>query len=345
MAFSYPGGTNTFVPLDITGNLQVGYSRNGAKFAVNQITKLTPVKKMKGDYIYFNPLDLARLPGGLTAQNKWAPGTPRPTGFNNAQGFELRNFTCERYAFPVTLDQLGVEQAEWPVIKINSEAAAQLAMTNRALLVANVLVDTANYPTTHVATASSFGGGAWDAGTVTSPYILRGINAMAQFIQVDTVGRLNYKNLSLVINPNTARKMAQSAEVHDYLARSQWALGQLTGNEKNQNSMYGLPPQLYGVNIVIEDAVYNGDNKLKTAAAPTYVFPDAKAVLLMREEDLEGTEGAMSFSAVHLFCYEDMTVESKEDTWNRLTDLSVVDSVQAKMVSPVSACLATSVVS
>ncbi len=346
MPFAPPGGSNVVVPtLDLTGNLQVGFSRNAKRFAVNQIAKITPLQKMRGLYLYFNPLSLVRFPGGNTNQNYWAPGTMAPTGFNDLLEFEMREVVANRYCFPATIDQLAVEQATWNITKAHSEALAQKAMTNRAMLVANLITDSTQYDASHVATAATWGGGAWDAGTVTTPYILKGINAAAQVIQKDTQGLLNYKNLTLVMNPNTARKMAQSAEVHDYLARSQWALPQLRGDEKNQNSFYGLPPELYGVKLVIEDATYTGDNKLHTAASPSFAFPDGKAVLLLREEDLVGTESAFSYSAVHIFPYQDMVVESFDDTRNKLMELRVIDNIAVKFVAPVSAALVTSAVS
>jgi hypothetical protein len=345
MAFSYPGGYNTIPTLDLSGNLQVNFSRNIKNFAVNKIARITPVKKMRGMYLYFNPVDLARLPGGNTNQNNWAPGQLSPTGWHNQLGFEFREFTCVRKAFVASLDQMGVEQAEWPVVKTHTEALAQQAMTNRSVLVANLLTTSGNHISTHVVTATSLAGGFLNTGTKTNPVIMKALNAAAQIIQIDTIGRMQYRNLTVVMNPNTARKFAETAEINDMVAQSPFALAQLKGGDTNQNALFGLPPQLYGFNLVIEDTVYNSTNALAATAAPTYAWPDNKIVVLMREDDLEASEGAASFSAVHLMIHEDMAVEAKVDDWNRLQNIRVTDSLVPQFVAPVSAVLITNVFS
>lgn len=346
MSFAFPGGTNTYIPtLELSGNLIVGFSRNTKDFAVNKYCKITPVKKKRGQYVYLNQADIARFAGGTTAQRKWAPGTLSPTGLQNTQSFEYREFLTERYREPITMDSTAVDQAEWPILSTHSELAAQAMMTNRALLASTELTTTGNYAGSHVDTATNWGGGLWDAGTVTAPYLFRGLRAASQRIQVDTVGKLNYKNLCLVMNPNTAGRIAGSAEIHDYLARSPFALAQVKGDEPGQNTMYGLPDRVYGVRLIIEDAVYNDDNKFAATVAGSYVFPDQKAVLLLSDEHQEKVEGSVDFNMMHMFVYEDMKVESWEDPKNRLTELTVTDDIQAKMVAPVTAVLVTSATS
>lgn len=346
MAFSYPGGLNTPIPsLELSGNLMVSFSRNPTKFAVNKIAQIQPVKQWRGLYAYFNPADLARFPSGNTKQNLWANGTPSPTGFTTQQGFEYREFTCLRYAFASSLENTAINQAPWPVVKTHTELLAQKAMSNRALLVANLLTTSANHLSTHVSTATALGGGFLSTGSITNPVILNTLNAAAQVIQLDTRGLMTYQNLSVVMNPNTARKLSQSSEIHTFLAQSQFAMDQIRGNKPGQNARFGLPDQLYAYNVIVEDAVYDSANVLATSDTPAYVFPDNKIVLVMREEDMEASEGAHSFSAVHLMVNEDLLVEDKDDEWNRMTHLRVVDTIVPQFVAPVSAYLITNVFS
>lgn len=347
MSFQYPGGNNTFVPTPaLSGNLQVAFSRNPERFAVNKYIKLTPVRKNRGFYYYFNPLDLARFVAGATAGNKWAPGTLAPTGFHNQQGFELREYTAERYAFATTLDEMGVEQADWPVAKTHADKLAQDAMTNRAIKVATLLTTSGNYDSTHVATSTvaSGGSGVMTGGTASDPRIHKALNYAAQIIQKDTLGRISYKDLSIVMNPATAISLAQTQEIHSYVQQSPYALDQIRGLTPNQNAMFGLPDRLYGMKLIVEDAVYSTKNKGSTSTSLTsYAFPDNYIAVVTREEDLESTEGAASYSSVHLFVNEDMKVEQQNDPWNRLLHMRVVDTFVEKFVAPVSAFLITNV--
>lgn len=341
--FAFPGGFNTYIPtLEHSGNLQVAFSRNTNDFPVNKIARITPVTKMRGQYLYFDPLSIARIPGGVTNNLTWAPGTLAPTNFHNNLGFKNEEFTCIRYAPNTTLDNLGIEQAEgWDVVKSHTEMLAQQAMSNRALKVATVLTTSGNYASTHtVASGTASGGGAsLLTGTASNPILKKALDAGAQIIQVDTMGRIRYKDLTIVMNPVTAVALSQSAEIHNYLAQSPDALAQIRGLVPGQNKIYGLPDQLYGFRLIVEDTVYNDDNRLASGAAGAYVFPNYKIVLCVREQDLESAEGAASYSAVHLFIKDDMLVESDVNQWNKLTFLRVVDTFDAKFVAPVSAYL------
>ncbi len=141
----YAGNTNTYInTLELSGNLMIGFSRNIDQFPLNKYVTYTPTKLPFGEFLYFNPLDLARtrnVPHG----DRWSPGTLRPVGFNNTIGFYSQNFRCERRSFNTALDTVAVDVANWPIQKTHSEALAQEAMTNRAYQVNAVLFDAAQY--------------------------------------------------------------------------------------------------------------------------------------------------------------------------------------------------------
>lgn len=360
MAFTVPGNQNTFVPsTELSGNLMVGWGRNVDKFPVNKIVRLRTVTKTTGLYTYFNPLDYARMSAygtatdGQTPQFDWAPGTLAPTGFTNTIGFEYRSYTTRRKAYPCNLDLQGEQQASWPVLKTNTEAAAQLAMTDRALEVSAAISNSANYPSTHVATATALAGGFLSAGTPTDPKIKKALFALALVIQKDSVGNVRWRNLTVVMNPNTAMLLSESQEVHTLMKESRYALPLLTQSEKSTggvepvNFAYGLPDYLYGFRVVVEDTTFNPSNRGATGEAQAFVFPDNVIAIVAREEDFEAAEGANSYSTCHLFVYgpDDMKVESETDTWNRIIKMRVVDNRQALIVAGVTGALITNVFS
>lgn len=351
MAFTVPGGQNTFIPTtELSGNLLVEFGRNVKNFPVNKIVRHRTVSKTTGLYTYFNPLDYARFSAGfdgsISKQFDWPAGTPAPTGFTNTIGFEHRSFQTRRKAYPCNLDLLGEQQATWPVLKTNTEAAAQLAMTDRAFEVSAVITNAATYPSTHVDTATNFGGGFLSGGTANDPRIKRAFYTLALRIQKDSVGNVKWNNLTAVMNPNTAIALSMSQEVHSIMQQSPFAVALVKG-EPPVNQVYGLPDYLYGIKVVVEDTTYNPSNREAAGEAQTFVFPDNVIALVSREQDFEAADGANSYSTVHLFVYgpDDMKVESETDTWNRIIKMRVVDNRQALAVAGVTGGLITAVLS
>jgi hypothetical protein len=356
MAFTVPGGQNTFIPTtELSGNLVVAFSRNVSKFPVNKIAQHRTVSKTTGFYTYFNPLDVARFSAGAvtsggatlqTPQFDWPPGSPAPTGFTNVPGFEYRQFATRRKAYPGNLDLLGEQQASWPVLKTTSGHLAQLAMTDRALEVSGVISNPATYPSTHVDTAVNFGGDALDLGTPDNPVLKRAIQTLANIILKDTAGNVLWDNLTLVMNPNTASRLSRSQEIHAIMKESRYALPLIKGDKSIQsNQRFGLPDMLYGLNVVVEWTTYNPFNRGASGEAHGFVFPDDVIAVVSREEDFEAAEEANSYSTVHLFVYgpDDMKVESETDTWNRVIKLKVTDNRQALAVAGVSGGLITDI--
>jgi hypothetical protein len=353
MAFTVPGGANTFVPTtELSGNLLVKFGRNVKDFPVNKVVRHRTVSKTEGLYTYFNPLDYARFSagfdGGISKQFDWAPGTPAPTGYTNTIGFEFRSYATRRKAYPCNLEQLGEQQATWPVLKTNTEAAAQLAMTDRAYEVSAILSNSSTYPTTHVATATALTGGFLSAGTAEDPKIKKALLTMGLRIQKDSAGNVRWKNLTVVLNPTTAMALSLSQEIHAIMKESRFAVQMINGEQvTSANFAYGLPDVLYGMKVVVEDTTYNGFNRGDTAEAQAFVFPDNYIAIVSREEEFESAEGTNVYSTVTLFVYgeDDMKVESETDTWNRVIKMRVTDNRAAVATAGVTGALITNVLS
>lgn len=343
MATGYPGGLNTYVPtLELSGNLMVSFSRNVKKYPVNRYCTITPVKQPRGAYLYFNPLDQVRLPGQPHG-NKWAAATLRPTGLQNTLGFEQKNYTTQRYSFDTTLDQRAVDIANWDVQKTHSEALAQKAMTHRAYQVCRVATTQSLYPSAHVVTATSLAGGVLSGGTTADPRILTAFTQASLLIQRDTGGRVAQGEISALMNADTATRLSRTRELREYVMQSPDAMKMIRMDKANANRTYGLPEVLYTTPIVVEDQFYDPYNRGNASDGTTAVFPDNTILMFVRQGDLESSEGAASYSTLHTFMYEDMSVEAYPDVRNRLLQLDVTDEFTPEVVAPVTAVLITNV--
>lgn len=340
------GGNDTYVPtFELSGNLLVSFSRNVKKYNVNRYSKLVPVQKKRGAYIYIPPQDMVRLAAVNTTTPaksgyKWAPGQPRPRGTHNTLGFLTYTFTTERYAFTMDLDNLGIEQANWPILKAHTEGLAQIAMTHRAWLVCQTLFDSTQYPSANVVAngTASGGGGPLYGGTTSDPRIKKAVDQACLTITAATAGRVRQGEISVLLNNYTAAKLSQSREIREYVMQQENSEEYIALKKVKPNT-FGLPPYLYGCEVIVEDMYFDTNNRsgsqtLVDADTTVQIVGNNKILFLVRTEDLEGAEGASDFSTATTFLYEDMKVQSKSDDWDRVTSLGVVDDFDQKITAP-----------
>jgi len=352
MAVVYPSGTNTYLPsFDATGNMIVSFSRNVKDFALNKYVTITPVTKSTGYYLRLTYEQAARVSNANLNDFVWADGNDAATGEFNKESFTFDSYKTERYAFPFRLGYKAVDQADWKIIAQHSAIIGQQAMTARTLQVYNKINTQALWESNQFYTSGgaaltglSISGGSVSTqsglaglarGTANNPVIKKFLNAAAIRINKKTLGVVGPKDLQWVMSPSVAQVLAVSEELQDYLKQSPFALSQVRGDSASQNGIYGLPDQLYGYNIVIEDAVRIGEKK-KATASPDYIWGNTTA-LIARPGQLVGFEGAPSFSALHLMMYEEMTVEQRDDPDNRRITARVVEDYGTEVVAPVAA--------
>lgn len=340
----YPSGTNTFIPsFEASGKLQVEFSRNPKRFAVNKYIKVKPVKRDIGYYLTITAEEAARVINSNLADFVWSDGQEAPLGNDNNESFNYSKYATKRYAFPFNMGQKAVEQADWDIIASHARIAAQKAMTARTLNICTVMTTSGNWGS-NTDTATNLGGGLLDAATSSTPYIKKTINAVAEAILKATIGVATRDDLIMVMNPHTASLIGQSQEIIDHLKQSPFALAQIRGDVPSQSGQWGLPDTLYGVKVVVEDAVRVTSKKGATKAT-TYCLPNQDVIFLTRPEGLMGSEGVPDFSTIQLFSYEDMTVENKRDPDNRRELGRVVDDYDVQLVAPASGYLVTSATS
>jgi hypothetical protein len=351
MASGYPSGFNTFVPsFEASGHLSVSYSRNPKDFPLNQWITLTPVNKSVGYYLQVTAEVAARVINSPSLNEfVWNDGADAPTGEWGLEAFNFQSYNTVRFTYPFRIGYKAEEQASWQILAMHSEFAAQDAMTARATRVISTALTTSNYASNHVATATAAGGGLLSAGSAANPYIKAAFNYAAQIIQKDTVGRVRPKDLCVVMSPSAADPLGRSQEISDYVKSSPYALAQVRGDAPNQNGQWGLPDQLFGYKVVVDDTVRVTSKKNATRAT-SYAFAGAggtgeSILMCARPGQLTGPAGGPSFSTVHMFAYEEMTVEQRDDPDNRRIMGRVVEDFDTQVVAPASGFVITHVLS
>ena len=325
------GGLNTFVPTfsAATGQIQIEFTRSVNRFPITQYAQIVPVQQMSGYYLRIDEEETARV---VNAQDlQWPLGEDRPTGINS--DIDWTQFTCARYQSSFGIPQETARQAQWDVVASHARIAAAKMMTHRCLRMAAQLTDSNNY----TAGSNYFANG---SALVSSASIASGdgvqvlIRAAIEKIVQNTVGVVSAKDILLIVNPTTARIMATNDGVRDYVKNTPHALNFLKGDDTF--AAYGLPQTLFGLGGVVVDDTVRVSTRKGGANTRGFFYGDASApgmVFVSRPGGLVGNEGP-SFSSATIFAYEDMTVETLEDPWNRRVKGSVTDNSATVLTAP-----------
>ena len=346
-------GIQVYVPLlELSGNLQVEFGRatNSQRAKLNGYTKQVVTNGLRGNYVYFNPEENARLGRNLG----WAQNSPRPTGRDNGIAFDVRQFELKRYEKSTVLDTDTLDVSNLALQKMTTASLAQIMMANRVRTICNKITTSGNFPTAHVKTAATLGGytGFIDQGTPADPRIMTVVQEAKAIIQAATFGRFTDGELGFLCNPKTARKLARTRELREFVSNQVGSFEILQGKSKKYNGGYLLQPFLYDTQVIVEDTMYTDDlvNKTGTEAeAASFAFPDNTALVFARPGDLNTDEAAagQDFATFTQFVYKggDMVVESMTDAWNHQQYFGVMDWFDIQITSPISAVLITNLFS
>jgi len=330
------GGLNTFIPTfsAATGQIQIEFTRAVNRFPITQYAQIVPVQQMSGYYLRIDEEETARVVN--TQDNQWPLGEDRPTGINS--DIDWLQFTCQRFVSSFHIPQETARQAQWDVVASHARIAAAKMMTHRSYRMATQLTTSGNYTTgsNYFAAATDLVSGL-TGGITAADGVQQIIRAAIEKIVQNTVGAVSPKDILLIVNPTTARILATSEGVRDYVKNYPAALSFLKGDDTF--AAYGLPQTLFGLGgVVVDDTVRVSTRKggantrgffYGTSTAPGMVF-------VSRPGGLVGNEGP-SFSSATVFAYEDMTVETLDDPWNRRIKGSVTDNSATVLTAPLSA--------
>lgn len=346
MTAVFPGGaTNTYVPsTEATNNMVVDFSRNPRSFKINEYLQIVPVTKDVGYYTSMTIEEAGRILNTSIKDHLWADGEDAPSDKGQTESFEFLAYQTKRYFFGFRIGQKAAAQASWDILAQHGRIKAQQAMTARTQQAITLLSTGGNWPTGHTSAVSSISGvtGKWDVSTTARKDIKRSIDYAIDTIQKSTLGGIELEDFRLVISPGGARKIAVSQEIVDHIKGSPDALAEVKG-ALGPNAAFGLPSRLYGINVVVENAVKVTSRKGATKAT-SYVLADTTPFIVARPGGLVApadSNAAPRFSTACMFAYEEMTVESKYDQDNRVNKGRIVDDYAMVMTAGISGFLFT----
>ena len=343
------GGLNTFIPTfsAATGQIQVEFTRSVNRFPITQYAQIVPVQQMSGYYLKIDEEETARVVN--TQDLQWPLGEDRPTGINS--DLDWTQWTAQRFQSSFAIPQETARQAQWDVVASHARIAAAKMMTHRAYRMASLITtagvsagsETITQPwttnTNYFANTNALLGTATPITATGGDSVQKIIRGAIEKIVQNTVGVVGPQDIYLIVNPTVARIMATNDGVRDYIKNTPHALNFLKGDATF--AAYGLPQNLFGLGGVVVDDTVRVSTRKGGANTRGFFYGDASTpqiVFVSRPGGLVGNEGP-SFSTATVFAYEDMTVETLDDPWNRRVRGSVTDNSAVVLTAPQSGLL------
>lgn len=358
-AFRYLSPTNGFLPQSTSQ--AIAFVRDPKRFKLNKYVQMincpTPV-------VYYWILDYDQ-PVRVPNQDyfRWPPGNYRPRGSNNTGAFQGVEVRTNRFDYPYQVDYQAIQASEagnGPNFKafFNAIILSQ-AMTNATWRFVS-LMETAGTWTanqaTNTADANTLNGGAgkWNEGSSdpASPHYLaiqKSILEAVKRIQLGTNGSMILSDLKLIVSPGLAMAMADTSEIHDYMAKQERSIKVLEGSEPDMVNSWGLPSRFCGLEVIVEDAVLvkevpNTPSNVVTFATTnrTWIKSDTSAVICSRVGGIDGEYGTPNASTFQRYFYKyEMAVEAFDEPKHKLYESHVVDQFVEVCPAPRSGFLVT----
>lgn len=318
-SYVFPGGVSTYVP-SLSADLVVEFSRNPKAFPAAEYIDYRIVDKQKGYYLKMLNDGQARVINDT--DNVWADGNDSPHIDDGNDEFTFPEYSCIRRRLPKMLGQLSVDQAGWSLLDQAARFLAQQIMTARVKRIHSTLTTSATWGSNY-ATATTAGGGTWANSSSTNNYIRKSLAYAQIAIEQATFGVVRSGDLFLVINPNTAKAIATNGEFLDFVKQNPTAIG--IWENQPQFRLYGIPEQLMGLRVIVDNTVYNSAAPAATASL-AFTLSDSYAILMSKPKSVNSAAGS-SFSTFSAFLYEDMVTEVFNDPENRRYKVYVTENI------------------
>lgn len=362
MALSGFSAFSGFIPA-ATGQV-ISFIRDPKNYKLNDYAQLVETKKKVGVYHRLGVDQPVRMTN--IDSNVWEDGKDRPPMHGNQLKFDAVEFSTIRRTEGFTIGWQAIEQADMKLLVTHSAMAHNQLMVKRTQRAVTLLETTSNWGNnTDTVTNLNGGRGRWDTASSDpdNPNYLaikRSLDAAMLRVMLGTNGMMSVNDkasVRLLISPNVAQKISNSAEIHDYISKSPYALAQITGDKPGQNAQWGLPDKLYGWDIIVEDAckvTQNansseaiGSEASTTGASPArrFIKNDTSAIVMSRVGGLDGQYGAPSFSTLQLYWLnKEIEIESFDDPKQRYTQGYVTEDVKEVLAAPASGFCITDLV-
>ncbi len=329
----------SFVNSGATAQFHVEFSRNPRSFPINRYVEIIPTTKPQGKYLRIDDEEAVRVTD--IDRYRWPDRQKRPAP--DDLDHEFVDFSTTRYAPGFRLGKRTVRAADWNIVASHARMAATKAMVLRTQRMLTVLTNSSNWISTITTdTATNMGGGKWNASSTSNKYIQKAVNAVANQVVLNTNGSVHRRDLKMVMGPDVAKAVAESPEIAAWLQNHGATLNILLGRH-DDFSDFGILAPLFGIgDVVVEDTpIVTTPKKPGTRGTKAFQLTDS-VVFLTRERmvgstiDVDAGDRAITYSTCAIFAYEDMTVETKEEDWDRFTEGSVVDDTDCELTAPLS---------
>ena len=364
MALNFASEFSVYLP-ELNAQV-IAFIRDPKAFRLNRYCQMVPTDKMVFEYWRLG-VDNSVRAVSLTA-DAWPDGQRRPKGHHNKSKFDEVVSKTTRRNDSFDIGNLTAKQSVIKLLDIYSKEAQSQHMTKRTARLLNAAQTVASWGanTATAAALANVAGAFLDKGSSeeTNPFfcvIKKTFDAVITKVMLLTNGMVDEVDtnvLKCVMSPNQAFKISETGEIHAYLKSSPDAASQVRGRTAGLNKMYGLPDNLYGVDIEVENAMIVeqqpdasdaiGSEAGITGGAPKrhFIKNDSTMLFASRVGGLDGVPGAPSFSTLQIFHYgSEMEVETRDEAWDRLTEGGVVSNVFEALTAPASGFCVTDVLS
>ena len=352
----FPSFSNGIVP-QATG-YAISYIRNPAKYKLNRYAQMIEAPGTVGIYYVIDRDTPVRVVADADFA-RWVDGSERPTQNENNLQFTIANFTTIRRNHGTMLGNQAVEMGSrgWKIREHHVGALARQEITNRTRRVITAMETVSNWGNnTADANALNQGAGTWDKASddpASANYnaIQKSVMEAVRRIVIATRGAVEFADLMLLVSPGCAMAMGNSAEMHNYLKSGPFSYPRLKDQEKDFADRWGVPPKLYGLEVVVEDAVVVTDRPTSgggvgTSASTnaTFIKSDTSACIVSRVGGLDGPYGTPNFSTVQIYWWEYLaSIFSFEDRENQRLKLHCTSQYLEILAAPESGFLLTNV--
>ncbi len=352
----YPGGINTVIPdFKSSGKLIDHYSRNANSYPIMGYVQLRESPQPIGYWARISSQQGQRYLGENESNWPYGQVSREPTGMNS---FGYIQFNINRYLENFYIDDTLEKLSYWSQFDLNMKMAANRTMVGRTVRAVTVLTTASNWQATvannidvttdHTADPSSLTavGGKLNAGTSSSPFCRAAANYAEKLISADTMNEIKRPDLIWVMNPNDANKISVSPEIVDYMKGSRYTENQIL-HAWGTRAMYGLPPTLYDIPVLVEDTqVITSQQKDPAKPTRSYVWPDGYVALVTRKGALDAGGLGPTYSTMTQFWFQDeMTVKTYRDDVNQRSVTQVITSDAMTLTALASGYLFTSATS
>ncbi len=361
--FSTPGYANVYLPGymgdgALQKRLQVGFTMNEEEFALNNYITTYGADIPTFYYQRWYSPDFVRVPHADGVDVRFADGSERA---RSEEGARHTNELVElrRYGEIDYIGDMAVEFSKiGELIPIRQQTMAGKYMIRRAIASITALTTSTNYPsggTVHLyatwnalATAAASLGysatyfgtvGTHTAldGTINDPLLGKALKHGVLTILKRSNGRVKPTDLVLLMNPNTANRLANTQEIRAYMAQQSGSLDVLKGQNPSLWPTFGLPNPLYGLKVLVDPTV-KVTTKQDHVNEDTQVFvvPDGLISIVARPGSVTGMPGTEAFSSLGLWQHKKwaMKPETFRDEQNHRTALGFVDMYAVALTGP-----------